>query len=152
MISTKFRFQDEINRTRKWYEAKEKRALFAGGNYGRKVARSSLRVRRRSKKTGLPLYSKPGAPPKISWPKSPLKYLMSFGVDVHRGSVVVGPLLFKPAWKSPRPEPGETVPSILENGGEVITRRGEIVKIAPRPYLKPVLRPATDVILEKMKA
>lgn len=164
MIATTFRFADEIDRVQRWRRNKERRALYYAGGYGRRVIRSSLKVVPRKKRKNsrevkfrnrggrVVASSVPGDPPFIHWPNSPLKKLVAFGVDVNRGSVTVGPLLFRPRKGSSRPPPGSTVPAVLEGGGSVTTPGGEQVQILPRPFVGPAMEPSSKKLLEKLRS
>lgn len=107
-----------------------RRALARGGAFVRTTARRSMR-----RKKGP---SSPGQPPHAH--EGSLRKLIFFGYDRDTKSVVVGPLPIK---RSP-------VPSVLEFGGTIETKRVRRVngkkktergrvRIAPRPSMRPAL-------------
>jgi len=105
----------------------KRKALSKGGAFIRQRARRSIRKRKRSSRPGQPPSSHTGL----------LRRFILFGYDRQRDSVVVGPVGFRRS----------TAPSVLEFGGRTAVewrrrgrRRGKrVVRIAPRPYMRPAL-------------
>lgn len=117
----------------------EKRALGKMGAYVRAVARNSLKYKNKSAEPGRP----PNVHRKITRVKfnkrtgetknqqvSPLKELLFFAYDPSTKSTVVGPMLFRSSGLS---NPlAETIPGVLERGGQVNTARSQLVKTTGR--------------------
>ena len=104
------------------------RMLFRFGSLVRTVARRSIRSRRGA--------SAPGKPP--SSHTDTLKRLIYFKVEPSSDNVVVGPLLFKS--KSESKPVSDTVPAIIETGGQTVRQLGKrrlIERRAARPFMGP---------------
>lgn len=84
-------------------------------------------IRRKLKRqTKKQPHSRPGEPPRIETPQSPLKKLINYAITDNK--VYVGPMIFKDA-KGKQSSP---VPSILEKGGRSIAHVTEFRNIVKR--------------------
>lgn len=73
-------------------------------------------------------HGRPGEPPRIDTPQSPLKKLINYAITDRK--VYVGPMIFRAA-KGRQPRP---VPSILEEGGRAIAHRTENLNAVSRRF------------------
>lgn len=90
--------------------------------YVRKVARNSMKKKRKA--------SAPGQPPAVH--EGSLKRLLFFAQDTSATSVVIGPVAFK----------GSKVPGVLEFGAG---------KLEKRPYMKPAMDKAVPIMAKEIK-
>ena len=87
------------------------------------------RMRRKLKvRTKKQPHSRPGDPPRIDTPRSPLKKLINYAITENK--VLVGPMIFRGA-KGRQSKP---VPSILENGGRTIAEITEYMNLVHRRF------------------
>lgn len=121
------RFADFFDRDRIMgpVDRAERRVLNHAGALTRKIARQSIRKRKR--------VSQPGQPPSshAGW----LRKFIYYHYDRAHASVIVGPALL-------RSRLGYVVPETLEFGGSVhVFRKNRrlLAKFRPRPYMRPAL-------------
>ena len=117
------RVMDAVERARR-------KALAGSGALVRKIAKDSIRKRKKPSRPGEPPHSHTGL----------LKRFIFFGYDEFSRGVVVGPVALKRR---------ATVPHLLEYGGLTEGRnRRRRVRIAPRPYMGPALLKAKPKLPE----
>lgn len=112
----------------------ERRVLNHAGGLTRKIARQSIRKRKR--------ISQPGSPP--SSRAGHLRRFILYHYDRARAVVVIGPVKF-PSRNA------YVVPEILEFGGTV-TRRRRGQRIRARYQARPYMRPALDKVAPRFPA
>lgn len=129
-----FRLELYFDKLRRAVRSKQRRVLFKTGSYTLKSLRRSMRYR----KTPSKPYSPPSAHKDNHSPgnAAALRNKARFDVNLHEGSVVVGPMKFG---KVSQPS-GKPVPQLLDEGGPVIgflKGKSVIAELAPRPFVRP---------------
>ena len=130
---------------------KTRRVLSATGAYARGVMKKGMRYRKAT--------SQPGDYPSAHKGNPLLRQLIFFGADIATGSVVIGPILFKPSGEA------KTIPQLINEGGTVVRPRKFVVKgrqpkriegkatltYQPRPFVELTLPIAAGRLVTNME-